>query len=117
MRLFLRWLGNPSLQFFAALFAAPLCGIAGEAAGGRGSLTELAGWFITCLLISVTTLRSYRHEREQLPPGRLFLTLKPHNPTMSRYLAGVATLWFFATGGAVCLGAAILLRLLFGLFG
>ena len=86
MRMFLGCLGNPTLQFFAAFLASPIFAISGEAIWGRGSLGELAGWFVTCLLVSIAAQRSFRHERQQLLPGKLFPFPRPENQRkVSRY--------------------------------
>ncbi len=114
MRVFLGCLGNPTLQFFAAFLVSPIFAIAGEAIGGFDSLAKLAGWFITCLLVSITAQRSFRHERKQLLPGKLFPFPRPENQRVLKYLVTIGTLWLSATAGAGFLGATILLRLLFG---
>ena len=93
LKLFLRWLRNPSLQFIVAFLVAPMFSLVGKAMGG---VATFIGLLIACLLISITAARSYRHERKQLPPGRL---LRKGNYPMANYLVGVAMIWVFATAG------------------
>ena len=91
----------------ATFLVAPIFSILGTSIGGAGTSI---GFLSTCVLISITAARSYRHERAQLPPGRLWRIGKF---PMSNYLAGVATIWVFATAG-ILYNVAVLVWIIVG---
>jgi len=109
----LRWIRNPSLQFFGSLILAPIFAIAGEAFGGHLSVPGFIGIFLTLSVVALAGLRSYRHERALLPPANIFSQITGRNSLLVQYLFWVATLSIIlgttAIATAVALAVAILL--------